>query len=147
MSLEKNISILTNEKSDINSNLKKITKIARDCELDLEKTRNSLREKEFELEEVTNFYHKTLEDLAITCAELESIKDLTSENTQRLKDQISDLNHELQVARRKSKGLSHNLSQKIQPPTFTFTEKDSVAMVDSLISSLSSKLRVFNFSY
>ena len=117
--------------------------IARDTEIDLEKCRTTLREKEFEIEEVTSFYHKTLEDLAITCSELEIIKDSSIENMQRLKDQISELSLELAMARRKSRGFSQQVSVKsnsnLHP--FSMNGKNSLGMVDALISDLTRKLK------
>ena len=141
-SFEKTISLLSNEKSSLESKLAKMTKIARESEMELDKVKNTLREKEFEIEEVTSFYHKTLEDLAITCSELDNIKDASTENMQRLKDQMSELNSELAVARRKSRGISQHLSVRYSTPfPFNFHGGNAITMVDSLISDLTNKLK------
>ena len=141
-SFEKTISLLSNEKSSLESKLAKMTKIARESEMELDKVKNTLREKEFEIEEVTSFYHQTLEDLALTCSELDDIKDTSSENMQRLKDQMSELSSELAAARRKSRGISQHLSMRCSTPfPFNFHGGNAITMVDSLISDLTKKLK------
>ena len=142
-SLEKNISNLMNDKNSLETRLTKIMQIARENEIDLEKCRNTLREKEFEIEQVTSFYHTTLEDLAFNCSELESIKDSSIENMQRLKDQISELSLELAIARRRSRGFSQVLLTKpsVSHPVYTINGKNAAGMVESLILDLTRKLK------
>ena len=145
LSFERTIQNLSQEKATLDTNFKKIMKITREAETELEECKNSIREKEYELEQVTSFYHQTLEDLAITCSELESIKDSSIENTQRLKDQIAELSQEVLVARRKSRGLSQRLTVRgIKPVPVTYAGKSAIGIVESLISDLTTRLRTIS---
>jgi hypothetical protein len=146
--LEKNLANLSNENNSLQSRLIKITEIARETETELDQCKTTLREKEFEIEEVTTFYHKTLEDLAITCSELDFIKDSSTENMQRLKDQIAELSLELSVARRRSRGISNQYSAKISNANVpcVVNGKTAIGMVESLISDLNKKLKKMTVS-
>lgn len=131
------------EKECLETKLDGVTKLAREYEIELDKYKDTLREKEFDIEQVTSFYHKTLEDLALTCTELDSIKDSTLENIQRMKTQISELILELAMARRKSRSLSTttaiNAVRQQKTRNTVFAQGPTVGMVDHLILELASK--------
>jgi chromosome segregation ATPase len=137
-SLEKHINTLTAEKKTLESKLFKTTELHRVNEIELEKAKNTIREKDFEIEQLTTFYHKTLEDFAIAVSELETIKDSSTENMQRLRDQISELSLELSLARRKSRGFTEKLSAA---SPFKINGKSSIGIVETLISDLSKRLK------
>ncbi|OMJ86396.1 hypothetical protein SteCoe_12126 [Stentor coeruleus] len=142
--LEKNISRLTKEKECLETKLEGVTKLAKNYEIDLDKFRDTLREKEFEIEQVTSFYHQTLEDLAITCNELESIKDLSMESIQKIKNQITDLNLEVEIARRKSRSFSTASSLNAFQPqraSVVISRGSAVGLVDNLLTELQSRLK------
>lgn len=141
--LEKNILSLSTEKQCLEAKLDGVTKLAKTYEIELDKFKDTLREKEFEIEQVTSFYHQTLEDLAFTCNELESIKDLSMESIMKIKNQIADLNLEVEIARRKSRSFSTasliNITQPQKASIVNF-RGSAVGMVDSLLTELASRL-------
>lgn len=148
--LEKNIYIITTEKDCFEAKLKGVTKLAKEYEIELDKFKDTLREKEFEIEQVTSFYHKTLEDLAITCSELESIKDSSMEDIQRMKNQISELGLELAIARRKSRSFSTHTAMNAvrhqKTHLIAYSRGSAIGMVDNLISDLTSRLKTMHLS-
>lgn len=120
--------------------------IVKDYENEVDHLKSKLREKEFEIEQVNEFYNKTLEDLAIACSELDFVKDLSQENMHRLREQVSDLNNELNVAKRKSVSFQayfgHRVEQSLQKTNMKtiLAGKSAQSIVDILLSNLSTSL-------
>ena len=133
------------EISTLQEKLKQAQRKLRHLETDLDFYKSKSREKDFEIDKLTEFYHKTLEDLAITCSELESLKDYNEENTYRLKEQLAELNNELHIAKRKS--LKRIQSHKNEMKNVYGSLKSSMSgqsaqvMLDLMINSLNSQLK------
>jgi chromosome segregation ATPase len=135
---ERSLQSINLEKSKLESRLKIMSEALRNNEIELDHCRSALREKEFEIEHLTDFYHQTLEDLAIVGSELEEVKVSSSEDSQRLKDQIADLTNELKVAQRKSKGMSMRFGRN---STFGAEPvKSAVGLIDRIIFDLNARL-------
>ena len=129
--------------------LKYFQRSKKDLEIDLEISTNKLREKEYENNQLTEYYHSALEDLAITCSELDNLKDHNAETTQRLKDQLKELNSELEIIHQ-TKGRrfqrSHTLAEiKLQEPKLknSIIGKSSIEIVDTLLGTLTMRLKTF----
>lgn len=129
--------------------LKYLQRSKKELEMDLEISNTKLREKEYENNQLTEYYHSALEDLAITCSELDNLKDHNAETTQRLKDQLKELNSELEIIHQ-NKGKRFQKPQTL--PEMTMQEpklknsiigKNSVDIVDTLLGSLSSRLKSY----
>jgi hypothetical protein len=121
----------------------------KELEIDLEIASGKLREKVYENNQLTEFYHTALEDLALTCSELDNIKDRNAETIQRLKDQLKDLNCELEIIHQnggKRIQRSHTMAE-ITPHEVKLRNsllgKNSVDMLDTLLGSLSNRLKTF----
>ena len=129
--------------------LKYFQRTKKELEIDLEISNNKLREKEYENCQLTEYYHNVLEDLALTCSELDNLKDHNAETTQRLKDQLRELNSELEVIQQ-TKGKrfqkSHTFASVVnQEPKLrtTIIGKNSLDIVDTLLGSLSTRLKSY----
>mgnify|MGYP001100775903 CR=1 FL=1 len=117
----------------------------KELETENEALKLRLREKDAENQDLRSFYHKTLEDLAITGSELDYVKNASQENSQRMKDHINELQQELELIKK-----SHNNSSEMeQPPPDTKNEfkfqfdvdgTDALEMIDSLILTISSNI-------
>ncbi|CAG9330658.1 unnamed protein product [Blepharisma stoltei] len=146
------IQVIEKLNSELNEKLKKSCqdsesskKKLMEMELEMDMMKSKLREKDFEAEQLNEFYNKTLEDLAIACSELDVLKEYSEENTQRLKDQISDLNNELMVARRKSIDIRAYLSRSDSAISrlsikSSLDGQSSKTIVDILLSNLNANL-------
>ncbi|CAG9323342.1 NDE1 [Blepharisma stoltei] len=142
--IEKNNNKLKDELYRLQERIKTLMKNNKDLETELDTVIGKLREKDFEINELTNSYHQTLEDLAITCAEFENLKDYSKENTQRLKDQLNELSQELDNARRKTENIRNrglNVDNKILQPSLksSIVGKSALGMVEMLLSDLNGK--------
>lgn len=142
----KNASCITNDEVDaLKAKLKEI-------ETDNETLKARLREREQDITDLTNFYHKTLEELAIAGSELESVKNKGQEDTQRLRDCVNELTQELEVVKRP---CIQNGEQEQPPPEKDFKckfdvnvqSKDALDMIDSLILTISSSITEYQTSY
>lgn len=138
---------LTSSNSALEEKLNQALRSKRHLETEMDFYKAKLREKDHEIEKLTEFYHQTLEDLAITCSELETYKDLNKESTYRLQEQISELNHELDVARKISlkRMQDHNRQMKNGYGSLksSMSGQRATVMVDLLIDSLSSQLNCY----
>ena len=121
----------------------------KELEIDLEIAHGKLREKEYENSQLTEYYHNALEDLAITCSELDNLKDHNAETTQRLKDQLKELNSELEIIQQ-TKGKRFQRSQTFievinaEPKLkSSIAGKNSVDIVETLLGSLSLRLKSY----
>jgi chromosome segregation ATPase len=129
--------------------LKYLQRAKKEMEIDLEIANGKLREKEYENNQLTEYYHRALEDLAITCSELDNLKDHNAETTQRLKDQLKELNSELEIIHQnKGRKLhrSHTLAEAVCQEAKlknALVGKTSIDMVDTLLESLSGRLKSF----
>ena len=113
--------------------------MTRDLETEIDGLWTKVRERECETQDLREFYENTLEELAITCSELERLKDTSQENTQRMKEHISELTNELLMARRKSHALHYDhdyATDRTRTPSFSIYGKNAVGMIDSIIKSL-----------
>ncbi|CAG9329876.1 unnamed protein product [Blepharisma stoltei] len=143
-SIEKNSNKVKDELFVLQERIKILMKNNKDLETELDAYKSKLREKDFEIDELTNSYHQTLEDLAITCSEFENLKDYSKENTQRLKEQLNELSQELDNVWRKTESIrnhSSNNENKTPQPSLksSMVGRSALGMVDLLLSDLNSK--------
>lgn len=129
--------------------MKYFQRTKKEIEIDLEISHNKLREKEYENSQITQYYHNVLEDLALTCSELDDLKDHNAETTQRLKDQLKEVNSELEVIQQ-THGRRFQRSQTLANVTVaepklrsSVVGKNSLDIVDTLLGSLSTRLKSY----
>lgn len=113
-------------------------------EIENDHLKTKLRERESEIDGLHCFYQKTLEELAITGSELDALKNHSQENTQRMRDYISELTQELDIVRRHQKISAERQKQQNTSMQNEFKYrfdvklhgKEATEMIDALISSL-----------
>lgn len=144
--MEKTINKLKEDLENTTSKLKRILRSTNELETDLDIYKSKLREKDFEIDQLTESYNQTLEELGITCSELDGLKDFSIESTQRLRDQLSEITQELEVARNKTISMRSGTINKEKPekPSLknSMAGQSALNMVDLLLSDLSSKLKL-----
>lgn len=129
--------------------LKYAQRMKKELEIDMDIINSKLREKDYENNQLTEYYHSALEDLAITCSELDNLKDHNAETTQRLKDQLRELNNELEMIHQnkgRRTGRAHTVTDIfMQEPKLknSLIGKNSTDMLDTLLESLSNRLRAY----
>lgn len=106
-----------------------------------------LIEKDYENNQLTEYYNGALEDLVIICSELDNLKDHNAETTERLKDQLRELNNELEMIHQnkgRRSGRAHTVTDIImQEPKLknSLIGKYSFNMIDTILCSLTNKLK------
>lgn len=113
-------------------------------EIENDHLKSKLRERESEIDDLHNFYQKTLEELAITGSELDALKNHSQENTQRMRDYITELTQELEIVRKHQKIAAERQMYQTQSMQNEFKYrfdvklhgKEASEMIDVLISSL-----------
>ncbi|OMJ79040.1 hypothetical protein SteCoe_21023 [Stentor coeruleus] len=147
--VEKHNDKLMKELKITTEKLKTMQRHNKELEIDYDILTGKIREKEYENDQLTQYYHRALEDLAITCSELDDLKDHNAETTQRLKDQLRELNNELEIIQQskfKRMRKSYSIVDTVLPECklkSTMVGKNSLDMVDSLLGSLSSRLKSY----
>ncbi|CAG9330265.1 unnamed protein product [Blepharisma stoltei] len=143
--MEKSAFKLQNELKETQNKLKMNLKSNKELETELDIYKSKLREKEFEIEELTETYNQTLEELAITCSELDGLKDFNAESTHRLKEQLNELSQDLEIARDKTFNLQNHSSnfEKAEKPKLkdSMVGQSALTMVDLLLSDLNGKIK------
>jgi hypothetical protein len=122
---------------------KKIHKVNRDLETEIDDTTLKVREKDCEIDDLKNYINKTLEELAITCSELDAFKEFSQESTQRLKDHIGELSQELEVVKRRPTLLNSHDSSEVRSGfklKLNLHGKTAQSNIDSLIQALRSQV-------
>ena len=108
-----------------------------------------LIEKDYENNQLTEYYNGALEDLVIICSELDNLKDHNAETTERLKDQLRELNNELEMIHQnkgRRSGRAHTVTDIImQEPKLknSLIGKYSFNMIDTILCSLTNKLKSY----
>lgn len=102
-------------------------KYYRGLETELEVFYSKVRQRDFELKDLREKYSQTLEELALTCCELENVKFYSYEAAKKTR---SDM-------RTTQKTWKHRPSQSISS---SMAGQDAVSMIDHLIESLACRL-------
>ena len=91
-------------------------------------------------------YTNTLDHLGIISSQLDAVQSASQETTYRLKMEIMDLTHDLEVAKRTSAGRSNGQPEpndgdelKLQL-NLSLEGKNQIAMIDDLIATLNSNI-------
>jgi chromosome segregation ATPase len=149
LDLENNNEKLMKELKITQEKLKYLQRSKKELEIDIDIVNAKLREKDYENNQLTEYYHGALEDLAITCSELDNLKDHNAETTQRLKDQLRELNNELEMIHQnkgRRSGRAHTVTDIImQEPKLknSLIGKCSFDMIDTILGSLNNRLKSY----